>query len=292
MILNDPQKHNAVIRSLSDIPAQKRRKLLLGRVLVKAFSGRGRKLIANSAIRSMGPFDRLLRNGLLAEAYKEGDHQTHRALFSNYWSQEAEHDDQVWQDRFEEEFLGHNVAIVDAIEETAAAMGMNQLYEIGCGHGQVLKYLANRLVGIKEFVGIDISDELIKKNSRVYTDSRISFCAADATRWVLEEAKAGSVFLTNGGVFEYFLESELDMMFKHIAENLQPAIVGVVETIGSDHNLDTEFKSLIYGRELAFSHNYPHLLKKAGFEIVHQSEQTGTESHGGGRWIRVVGRVK
>lgn len=283
-------KINAVIRSLSDIPAKKRRKLLLGSFMLKLFSERGKKLETHSVKRSWGAFDRMLRNGLLAQAYWAGDHAKQRDLFSHYWAQEADDSAHVWQDRFERDFLGHNVTIIDALEEVMQEKDFDRLYEIGCGHGQVLEYLVNRLSSMEEFIGIDISEEQIKKNRVQYSDPKMKFHAADATKWVLDNAKAQSIFLTNGGVFEYFLQSELESMFKHIAEHLTPAVIGVVETLGSDHNLETETASLIYGRELAFSHNYPYLLHEAGFEIVHHSEQVGAKTHGGGRWIRVLAR--
>ena len=134
----DYKKINAVIRSLSDIPAKKRRKLLLGSIMVKLFSGRGRKLETNSAKKSWGAFDRMLRNGLLAQAFWAGDHAKQRALFAHYWEQEADDVAHVWQDRFEREFLGHNVTIIDALEETLTENSFDRLYEIGCGHGQVV----------------------------------------------------------------------------------------------------------------------------------------------------------
>lgn len=259
--------------------------------MAKIFSGRSQKLEAHAVKRSWGAFDRLLRNGLLAQAYWAGDHARQRDLFSHYWAQEADDAAQVWQDRFEQEFLAHNVIIIDALEEVIQGREFDRLYEIGCGHGQVLEYLVDRLSSVEAFIGIDISEEQIRKNQVQYAHPKMDFHAADATKWVVEHARPKSIFLTNGGVFEYFLESELESMFKYIAENLKPAVIGVVETLGSDHDLDTEKSTLIYGRELAFSHNYPHLLQEAGFEVVHQSEQIGAQTHGGGRWIRVLAQT-
>ena len=66
-------------------------------------------------------------------------------------------------------------------------------------------------------------------------------------------------------------------------------MVGIIETIGSDHDLAKEHDSLVYGRELAFSHNYPHLMEKAGLNVVYHSERDGSITHGGGRWLRVLG---
>jgi len=118
------------------------------------------------------------------------------------------------------------------------------------------------------------------------------FEAADATQWIPEHASSNSVFVTNGGVFEYFLQEELETLFKFFADQRKPAAVALVETIGTDHNLEREKDSLIYGREMSFSHNYPHLLEQAGFTIKHQSERVGFEVDGGGRWIRVLAMVQ
>ncbi|MBX2821253.1 MAG: class I SAM-dependent methyltransferase, partial [Rhodothermaceae bacterium] len=202
---------------------------------------------------------------------------------------EADDEPELWQERFEEEFLAHNVALIDALEEHLYHEHYDRLYEIGCGHGQVVEYLAERMKTISEFIGMDISEVQIEKNRHYYNHPKISFQAGDAVSWVQEEAKPRSIFLTNGGVFEYFLQEELELMFSHIASKLAPAIVGIIETIGSDHDLAKEHDSLVYGRELAFSHNYPYLMEKAGLSVVYHSERVGTIEHGGGRWIRVLG---
>lgn len=256
--------------------------------MIKLFPGRAKKLANNSFNNYLGKFDRLLRNGLEAQAFWSGNHALQRDLFAHYWAQEADTVEYNWDDRFKQDFLGRNVIIIDALEDVLKEITFDRLYEIGCGHGQVLDYLADRLEAIDEFVGIDISEEQIRKNKEKFSQPKIEFHAADAVKWVIDNAKPRSIFLTNGGVFEYFLQSELEAIFKHIAEKLAPAVIGVVETLGSDHDLENELKTMIYGRELAFSHNYPHLLQKAGLEVIHHSEEEGAKTHGGGRWIRVL----
>ncbi len=84
------------------------------------------------------------------------------------------------------------------------------------------------------------------------------------------------------------MQDDLKQLFRHLAEQRKPAAVVMIETIGSDHDLETEKDSLIYGREMSFSHNYPHLLQHAGFEIIHQSERPGYEIDGGGRGLTVL----
>ena len=51
-----------------------------------------------------------------------------------------------------------------------------------------------------------------------------------------------------------------------------PSLV-VVETVANDHDLDTERDSLVYGREMSFSHNYPHLIERADWMEVKPAMQ-------------------
>lgn len=236
--------------------------------------------------------DRVLRNGLLRRAYLERDHQLLRTFLAQYWGTYAATFHEAWNDRFERLFLQHDKVVIDELERLIAEWGeetsLENLYEIGCGGGEVTRYLNERFPELKTIVGLDLGEEQIRKNRERFGESRPQFEAADAVAWIPENAQSNSIFVTNGGVLEYFLESEIDGMFQHIAKQLRPAAVVVIETIGSDHDLENETASLIYGREMAFSHNYPHLLRKNGFEIRHQSERVGEEVDGGGRWIRVL----
>ncbi|MEM8487007.1 MAG: hypothetical protein AAF564_15755 [Bacteroidota bacterium] len=69
----DILKRNAVMRSMSDIPAEKIRKLVLGGIFTRIFPGRTVKLEENRVKISLGAFDRLLRTGPLARALWHGD---------------------------------------------------------------------------------------------------------------------------------------------------------------------------------------------------------------------------
>jgi O-methyltransferase involved in polyketide biosynthesis len=99
------------------------------------------------------------------------------------------------------------------------------------------------------------------------------------------------VFIANGGVFEYFLQEEVEAFLGIVARQLAPAAVVLSETIGSNHDLSTENESMVYGREMAFSHNDPYLLRNAGFKTLHQSEREGYPVDGGGRWIRLLATI-
>ena len=90
-------------------------------------------------------------------------------------------------------FLKHDVVVIDELEKVMAGLpdgiGFEHLYEIGCGGGQVLSYLAERLTGIDRFAGIDIVEEQIEANLANYSNPDMSFYAADAVDWIPANAK-------------------------------------------------------------------------------------------------------
>ncbi|MDF1739132.1 MAG: methyltransferase domain-containing protein [Verrucomicrobiales bacterium] len=236
--------------------------------------------------------NRLIRNGLYAKAFKQKDHLRLRNYFSHYWGKEAAAFHEGWNDRFERMFLEEDVSVINDLEklisERDAEEPFRHLYEIGCGGGQVLTYMHDRFADFTSLTGIDLGEEQIRNNRKTSKAEPITFEAADANKWIPENAKPNSVILTNGGVFEYFLQTELEALFTFAAANLGPVAICLVETIATDHDLDNEADSLVYGREMAFSHNYPHLLRAAGFSIVSCTERAGFVEDGGGRWIRVL----
>lgn len=283
---------NGVRRKFSDFTISKRIKLALGIVAISvmpALAARPPRQIFGDGTDRLG---NLIRNGLLGQAFIKRDHAQLRRLLSAYWGEYASkfHDD--WDDRFERIFLGRDLevlALLDSwiVEKTDAGVPVEHLYEIGCGGGRLLAFLADRYPALSSLNGVDLGSSRIEMNRANYPDPRLQFHVADAVKWIPEHAKPGSILLTNGGVFEYFLEEELRHLFRWVALLREPSAILLIETIGTDHDLATERQSLVYGREMAFSHNYPHLLGEAGFTIRHCSERAGYEEDGGGRWIRI-----
>ena len=279
-------------KCFSDFSLSKRLKFATGRILVRIFPGKAERIARTPFLKSSTKLDHLFRNGLYAEAFLAKDHRKLRAFLSHYWENEASDFTTDWQDRFDRMFLQHDVAVVDELEKFIADSSdpsvFSQLYEIGCGGGQVLRYIADRLECVELFEGIDLGSEQIAENNRNSDNESISYHTADATEWIPANALPQSIFMTNGGVFEYILREELQTLFSHIGERLKPAAIAIVETVAVDHDLDNEPESFVYGRELAFSHNYPALLRDAGFSIRYQSERGGESIDGGGRWLRLL----
>ncbi|MEC5128114.1 methyltransferase domain-containing protein [Verrucomicrobiales bacterium BCK34] len=285
-------KENSARRQIADFPLSKRASLIVGSILGSILRKRQAVIEKEPFANDANILNRLIRNGLYAKAFKQEDHVKLRNFFSHYWGKEAAAFHEGWNDRFERMFLKHDVSVIHDLEklisERKADEPFRHLYEIGCGGGQVLTYLHDRFGNFTSLTGIDLGEEQIANNRKASTTQRTAFEAADANKWIPENAKSNSVILTNGGVFEYFLQSELEALFSFAAANLGPVAICLVETIATDHDLDKEPDSLVYGREMAFSHNYPQLLKAAGFSIVTCTERAGFSEDGGGRWIRVL----
>jgi len=283
---HNPQKENSARRDWNDFPLSKRSKFFAGKLLGALFPKLRSKIEEAPFENDSSLRNRLIRNGLYADAFRMHDHRRLRNYLSHYWKEEASSFHENWNDRFERLFLERDICIIEDLAKHQPTFV--NLYEIGCGGGQVMQHLHDQFPQFENLTGIDLGEEQILKNQAAYPQERIAFVAADACKWIPENAQSDCVILTNGGVFEYFLQSELEMLFSHAAKKLAPSAICIVETIATDHDLDRELDSLVYGREMAFSHNYPHLLKSAGFKIVSCSERAGDSIDGGGRWIRIL----
>jgi hypothetical protein len=88
-------------------------------------------------------------------------------------------------------------------------------------------------------------------------------------------------------VLEYFTQAEVRQLFTHIARRLGPALVSLCEPVGLDHDLDRDVASSPYGTEHSFSHNYLHLLREAGFQVLYSSDFR----RGQHRLLRILARA-
>jgi trans-aconitate methyltransferase len=206
----------------------------------------------------------------------------HRA----FWSKEAQVFGESYAIRFREQFLESDAEVFDHVDELMNWQPIDYIYEIGCGNGHVLEYMSERFAIAEKLIGIDIDEALIRQNRARFGADRMQFVQADALEWMRKHARNSCLIVTNGGVFEYFLEKELVELFA-AASGLGPIIVALIETIGIDHDLERDGATHVYGRELSFSHNYPRLLRDAGFQMHHESERV---DQNGNRWLRIVAK--
>lgn len=234
--------------------------------------------------------DKIMLAALMHRAERRGELEAfiHRQQ-RRFWKSNAIADFHAVSERyFEDHFLGEHVCTLLELEKQLASGQYQQFLEIGCGHGRVSYYLAKRLAGkLNRFVALDLSPEQIRRNRVRYEGSPVEWVAGDAESWVAANAGPGSVFLTHNGVLEYFRRDDLRRMFALMAARCSPTLVSFSEPLGLDHDLDADPGSSTYGGENSFSHNYPHLLAEAGFEILHRSEYRS----GSHRLLRLVARA-
>lgn len=229
--------------------------------------------------------DRLISNELIRQAADEGNHTMLRDRLANYWQGSAgDFFYQEFSERFDSWFMGPHYSNVEALKKTLlrSSNKYRQLYEIGCGDGQVLNHLSRCLPNLNHFTGLDLNERIIARNSDFYLSDRLSFHACDAGEWLSENAEEGSVIFTYGGVLEYFLEQELTDMFTMLRQK-SPIAISLVEPVYEDFDMKGETRSRTCGQEHSFSHNYRYLLEKAGYDIVHYQEPEMEF-----RWVMIV----
>ena len=96
------------------------------------------------------------------------------------------------------------------------------------------------------------------------------------------------IFISNGGVLEYFSAKQIAKLLKIIAGDLKPSAFAFIEPLAMKYNLETEIDSRPYGTEWSFSHNYKQLLESYGFNICYQHEMVTD----GNRWLLMLVNTK
>jgi trans-aconitate methyltransferase len=133
--------------------------------------------------------------------------------------------------------------------------------EIGTGNGLFLEYLSRELTGVRRFVGIDLNCSQIERNREVYAGSRLEFECSEIATWMATGVTGPTIFLA-AGTLECFTQPEL-VEFLGLVRRLQTgAAIALCEPVNID--LATTTASKARGSTM-YSHNYPHLLRSAGF---------------------------
>ena len=281
-------------RKPSDLPLHRRLKGVVGNILMALRPDLSAAVKAAPFRENWSTAGKLIRNGHLLNAVAMQDHALICGFLSDYWSSHAS--DEFYtglSHRYETLFLKHHEAIVAETDEAIRKAGGNfhQLFEIGAGDGRIIEHFSRHLVTIPAFHAIDINGAQVANNRRVYADRlALSFHHADAKQWVPDHAAPGTVVIANGGVLEYFTRSELESLFRHLAEKCSPCVVAITESIATDHDLEHEANTYPYGLELSLSHNYLFLLRDCGFSINYINDRlTSAEEFGvAERWLQVV----
>ena len=173
--------------------------------------------------------------------------------------------------RFEDLFLAKQKLDFDQLRAIWEQREPRHIVEFGCNSGLLLQYMTTELRGVESSTGIEINAEQVRQNQEsLQFDSRINFVNADAGDWLFINGNPNTLFVSNGGVLEYFCRKSLNEMLSHISKQLAPAVYFAVEPVASDHDWKKVTESVPFGEELSFSHNYTDLFESNGFQINHQ----------------------
>jgi len=251
-------------------------KLQLGRVLSWLRPDIVRKLEASTetwrpAAWSASRVERLIREALIAKHIADRDEEALTQSHKKFWTGDRAVEFHATVRGREQSFLGEHYVLVEELERVLAGGRYERLYEIGCGSGFVANHLAERMTMLKDVVGVDLSPKQVAINRQSYSNSRLSFVAADATIWIPENAAPETAFVAYGGVLEYFSQPILEEMLRRIAAH-PPVCFALMEPIAPDYDLSRETQSRLFGNEMTLSHNYPHLFAEAGFRVHWQKD--------------------
>lgn len=261
----------------------------LGR-MIKAFDHKAVAAVEAGQLPAHLSFrERAVVAAVVDEHRRAGTLEALAPLHSWFWkSEEAATYHERGKDLLKGVWLQHQAAIAEPIRALVDAIGspFHTLVEIGCGSGFALADLATRLPRLPKLIGLDMCATQIEIDRKRNSDPRLSFEAADANVWIPANATPGTIFLTVGGVFEYFPQKSLETLFAYIGSQLKPAAIAMIEPLADDYDLMAEVASRTYGNENSLGHNYPTLLRRAGFVICYQQEHRLNDT----RFISVVGK--
>jgi trans-aconitate methyltransferase len=220
--------------------------------------------------------DSLIRYHLAHAGSGHDEGKTLESIHKNFWSDKR---DVEWFERsslaFESRALPHLQAPVTELAARLAEGQFARICEIGTGDGRFLEYLSQNLgQTAAAYVGLDLSAERMALNRDLYPD--FEFQAGDAAQWIREHGVDGTLYVTNGGVFEYFRQASLVELFAFIGRT-QPhsAIALFFEPVVADHDMRNELDSrLTTAGEYSFSHNYAHILARSGFRLGAMSDDS------------------
>jgi SAM-dependent methyltransferase len=282
-------------KTVRDLPAVRRCKALVGNLLIVLLPALTFSVNARPFSQPHNFCGRLIRNSLQHRAVRRRDHVVLQRFLLDYWASPiADEFFQSFAGRFEDLFLVYHSEIVSEltrrIGEDAGTESV-RLVELGCGDGRVLDYLEKKLPQVSAFTGLDLSAAIIATcRERYQGNARLNFQTSDVNVWLSEQGEHPLVFFTNGGVLEYFTREQLKALFQKLAEMTPNAWVAITETSAVDHDLEHEPESFPYGRELAFSHNYPTILQECGFvlEWAHDRPTKPGEENHPTRWFQLI----
>lgn len=248
-------------------------KVALGSLLAAALPRRVSSINDGTFNGPLSRVDQLIVAALVDRANRRGESLDRYAYLHRFmWEGDNATDYHASvEDYFTSCFLPNQAVVIDELEKDLATQPsgrFNTVCEIGTGCGLALDHLSHRLTkhGVSQFIGLDLSAAQVAVNAKRFPDCR--FTAADACAWIPDHAGPGWIFFCSGGVLEYLPEAVLATLFRK-TRAFTPMRWVIVEPIEGGFDPSRETTSRPFGWEQTWSHNYPHLLRQAGLEVLY-----------------------
>ena len=148
------------------------------------------------------------------------------------------------------------------------------IYEIGSGNGLFIDYLSQYIESCSHFVGVDLSEEMIKECKVSYSKNKnISFFSGEIMDCLnsaeFQELQKESVNIITYGTLEYFQFLDIKILLSELKRKYKKILFTLIEPINID--LNKQKISERRGSNFAFSHNYPIIFNEAEFNILWQN---------------------
>jgi hypothetical protein len=260
------------IRQSRELTHKQNLKNWIGGFVASVMPARTAQLQAQPAPNPESFVDKVIMFHLCRKAINEKQSDFLERLHYDFWAgEEGAKFSSNCDHRFEDLFLTKQQEDFNVLQAIWESMNGRDLVEIGTNSGLLLEHLTKNLVKVSRSTGIDINQQQIKKNqSADHFDSRIEFRCTDGQQWILDNGNPMTLFVTNGGVLEYFRREKLNEMMTHISTHCSPSIFFASEPVAHDHDFDANLDSIPFGEELSFSHNYRDIFQSNGFNVLHQ----------------------
>lgn len=271
--------------SLPGNPLKRLVKVLVGRVLAVLQPARYRRVQRGELVGQPDWVERQMMVAWTHHCLRSGKPEALAPLHQWAWRDDASSQHHAdTHDRFHQWWEAGHGRIVPALVQSVSAQSVpyTRLVEIGCGEALALPGLRAALPDVEHYIGLDLSAEQSRRNIERLGDDRTRFEQADAMAWLPAKAAPGTIYMTIGGVFEYFTQAQVEAMYAAIARQ-GPATIAVVEPLAADYDLEAERDSRPFPPEHSFAHNHPALLEAAGFHVDSVDECTLLH-----RWLMVV----
>ena len=223
----------------------------------------GKYRSSNSLVRLV---ERLMRFYLAHSDQKNTGGETLENIHKQFWKSQIE---ARWFDHSFKSFDELIPALEEPVNELKQLLTQRAhtvVCEIGTGDGRFLDYLRTQLDGIERFIGLDLSGSRIALNQHLYEG--LEFVAGDAREWVASQNLRQFLFVTNGGVLEYFRPESLEAFVRLVAKS-GSSLALFYEPLVANHDLDREPEAkLTTAGEYSFSHNYPAVCRREGLNIA------------------------